>query len=217
MKSFKITKADKRTFLLGKTNFRLLAEKYNQSISTIRDRLHIDEIRAKLECVCCHQTKYRTSFPIDESKKNLRGERCNDCIRKENFEKKKESYKSITCPDCKNTYPRHSEHFYKTSKYRCKECHKKRSAKNNKENKERHNKAVRKHMAKNRGKYREYVRIYNNKQCKELHDNYILARLRHRKGSNRQKYYKRNIEEVEDIVNKQRKKLKLEREIRKII
>lgn len=217
MKSFKLTKEDKRNFLLGKTNFRLLSEKYGVSIATVRDRIHCDGIRAKLKCGCCDKEYYRTSFPIDESRENLRGEKCNNCIRKENFEKKKEYYKNRTCPDCNNTYPKDSEHFYKTAKYRCKECHKARSAKNNNEQKERHRKAVNKHLEKNREKYREYCRIYNNKQCKELHENYILSGLRRRKGSNSKKYYKTNIEEVEDIVSKQREKLKLEREIRELV
>ena len=120
-----------------------------------------------------------------------------------------------TCKKCNEIFERTSENFYGRSSY-CKECHKKMNRENTKKNKQRHYQSTRKYIRKNKKKYNLYQKKYQTNQRNQLHDTYILSCLRHRSNTSKS-YYKVDIEEYSDIVDMQREKLKLERQIKKLV
>jgi arginyl-tRNA--protein-N-Asp/Glu arginylyltransferase len=122
----------------------------------------------------------------------------------------------IICKECGGKFARNGSNVYKNQQNYCKACHKARMQERNRGNKS-HHRAVKKYMAKNKEKYQAYWKEYYQQERDTLHDNYILQLLRHRSGADKSKYIKGDIGKLKNIVDKQRQKLKLEREIKNIL
>jgi sarcosine oxidase delta subunit len=168
-----------------------------------------------------HTNPNRTTKEIGD-KYGYTGKQIKDLLNKAGISIKKvrEDYNNelIECNHC-HTKRKRTE-YYKTAKGVCKSCHKERSINNIKNNMERHKKYVNKWSNKNKEKLKEWHRNNGRKQINELTDQYMKNLLNQRfkyYGIDNSKITKDNTEDYSDIIHLNRKKVKLQRIVKKRI
>lgn len=196
-------------YLSGETSLSDIAKRENVCRYRLDQILDKRGISRKRKCTCCGKNRRLiNSFHKNKNKKHGREYQCKECYNKKKKVKRLKDKPEPThkkCRDCKETFLISEENFYKDKRNvytpRCRTCHKKYADNVVKNNKERH---------------KQYVLNYSRKCRDEMNDLYICTLLRARHGS-KINIYSHERDKYMELIEKERTKLKLEREIQKEI
>lgn len=203
--------------LLGEINQKQFLKTHNISKQRYYQLLKSNNIPLFKTCTKCNNKKKLIKFPLNRNKKHYRDSECKACKNKRETEKRerekrdyleKNNLKSCSC--CKQTKP--IDEFY-TNHRNCKKCHTEIVINYMKKT---NYKYQRKWQIKNKEKIKENQNKLMLKHRTELRDSYVTLLLRSRRNG-AIKPYNKNKEQYRDLIEKQKQKLILERQIKQEI